>query len=1020
MFKSIPSAAKAKLWEHQREALDFAINHLKTYESPCLVRMPTGTGKTGVIGCLTRLSNDESSLVLTPWANLRQQMVSHIKDHKDSFWEKRGITPSPASIVPMFPSDAKQILERSGKKVIVSTFATLNAIRREHPETYKILSQSISLVVVDEGHYEPAVKWGKSVKGLKRRTVLLTATPYRNDLKLFQITNPKRSTYHFTHRDAVKRKIIRKLRLDLLASDLDLKSLSAAFAEAWKKEKRNKSLASPNPRAIVCCAKDEDITQVVSYLRKAKLTAIGIHEQFEKQDDKDLYKRVVPNPKKEKAEIWVHQNKLTEGLDDHRFCCVALFTRIRNDRKLIQQIGRVLRRNDGDTHDTALLLAPGKFSAEAEWRAYLEFETDLRLLDPKHFRNVVDTLLRAQPKVEYFDGRFRRRFQPSDLPHRPQVIIPPNVLVRSVGEKFSLEEYIKDCTDALNTTDAVILGPEINKPCQQTGTTALWVYASVRNSRFLQDTSLYEIKLETHCIVIADGFVFITDSTGTYPEECIEEHTRRVPAKILSKFLDGAFRPTNVSVSSSIPYDTVIKSADLRGHNLLNIAASLTDRLHICHAASGTSRNHGRRYVGMIRARLRQEVVEEERRSFEPEVFISWAKAVAKILNSSAYGSDLFHRYMPVCDPPSSVVPKIISVDMLRSDIELELSDGKPCYLGTSSSKVNADIAEKRTLYTCKFDLEGKRLKDSSISLRLEYQRKKARFWFTKHCGAAVQATATGENRSTTKSLAEYLNGNQDIVLIGLDDGETVYQGRNFYRIDYSFAESILLDLIVQTTGAPACNSEKGSREQIAALKRKRTKVFPLGSLFRAIAEQNIDLPFKEEVLVCTDIGTECADFVAANFTERKLALIHAKAGTGSLVSASAFHVIVAQAMKNLVYLTRSAGTPKGAGSWTATACWNKTKVSRLVSAKKGLPVGVRLWKKIKSDIINSNDAGLFAILVTTGCCDRTKLCEAAQSSAKRTPESAQLFHLLDGLNAYSRQLGVRLLIYNLPYNNEV
>jgi superfamily II DNA or RNA helicase len=75
MFHSISNAIKSKLWTHQTRALDFAINHLRTLDSPCLIRMPTGTGKTGVIACLTRLSNDSSSLVLTPWAHLRNQIT---------------------------------------------------------------------------------------------------------------------------------------------------------------------------------------------------------------------------------------------------------------------------------------------------------------------------------------------------------------------------------------------------------------------------------------------------------------------------------------------------------------------------------------------------------------------------------------------------------------------------------------------------------------------------------------------------------------------------------------------------------------------------------------------------------------------------------------------------------------------------------------------------------------------------------------------------------------------------------
>jgi superfamily II DNA or RNA helicase len=765
MFQAIPTNDKSKLWKHQRDALDFAVEHLNSLDSPCLIRMPTGTGKTGIIGCLTRMSNQGSTLVLTPWAHLRKQMISDIEK---TFWQDRGITPDAASVVSIFPSNAKDTLTAGGKMVIVATFARLNQLRREHPDIYDKLSATISLVLVDEGHYEPAVEWGKSVKELNRRTILLTATPYRNDLKLFRITDPQRSTNHFTHADAVKSGIIRKLRCEELDSTTDIESLSQAFAKAWKEAKRNNSLASANPRAIICCSEDEDILTAVMHLQKAGLSVIGIHEQFEEEDDESLVK-AVPDPKKEKAEIWVHQNKLTEGLDDHRFSCVALFTRIRNDRKLIQQIGRVLRRNSDDRNDTALLLAPKEFAAESEWNAYLEFETELNLLEPQHFRDVVDKLLGAQPNVEYLDGRFRRRFAPDALQHCPQVIIPPSVLVRSVGEKFSLEKYIEDCTETLSTADAVILGPEINRPCRQSDTTALWVYASVRNSRFLQNTSLYEIKLETHCVVLADGFVFMNDSSGNFPDEYIEDNTGQVPADQLARFLDREFRPTNVSVDSSLPYDTVLKGAELRGHNLLNIAASLTDRLHICRAARGTSRERGRRYVGMSNARLRKEVTEEERRSFEPEVFVSWAQEVAKILRSNVKSSPLFQRYMPVCEPPETPVPKTISLDMLRSDVDLALTDGKECYLARSSSEVNETAKKNRTLYTCTFGIEANEIQKSSISLRLDFQRKKRRYWFNKQSGAAIQVTVAGENRTTTKSLAEFLNGKQDIVLIGLE-----------------------------------------------------------------------------------------------------------------------------------------------------------------------------------------------------------------------------------------------------------
>ncbi len=1014
MFVAIPKVKDNDLWDHQRAALDFAIDHLNTLNSPCLIRMPTGTGKTGVIACLTMISNPGTSLVLTPWAHLRNQMVA---DLKKGFWGKVDIKPKQLEIVSMFPSTAKVILQTKEPQVIVATFATLNDMRLDRPHDYEALAKGVSLVVVDEGHYEPAVEWGKSVKGLKAKTVLLTATPYRNDLKLFRITDSKRSTHHFTHERAVAKGIIRELRFEELNSQTDIPSLVSAFAKAWNAALVAKSLPSQTPRAIICCAGDEDIETAVTHLRKAGLNAIGIHEQFENSPKPEIFLKDVPDdPKSKQADIWVHQHKLTEGLDDHRFCCVALFTRIRNDRKLIQQIGRILRRESSDRKKPALLFAPKEFSAEAEWNAYLEFEPQLKLLEPQHFRDVVNTLLGAQPEVEYFEGRFRRRFQPSDLSTKPQVILPPSVLVRTVGPKFTLAQYIEDCTDTLNTEDAVILGQEINAPCQQSDTFALWVYASVRNSRLLQNSTLYEIKLETHCVVVAEGFVFVADSCGNYPLEFIEENTTSPAVNQLARYIGKDFRPTHVSVDSSIPYDTVLRGADLRGHNLLSIPASLTDRVQICRSARGSSKEAGRRYVGLSNGRVRKELSDEERRNFELKTFVDWAADVGKILKANVDGSALFQRYMPTCTPPANPVPKSICLDLLRQDVTLTLADGRECRMKHSGCDIQASVKDKRTTYTCSFGLDGKGFDNLTTTLRVEYHPAKRRFWFNKEAGASVRVSVENDAESINKSLSEFLNQKQDIVLIGLDDGEIVYQGRNFYKIDYTYAEQVLVDLIVRPQGASTCGTEKGTADQLLVAKNAKATQFPDGTIFRAIANRKIDLPFSDELLICDDLGSECADFVAANFTDGQLALIHAKAGDESTISASAFHDVVAQAMKNLVYLTRNSEVPKGVRSWRRGACWNKTGVSRLYRTKAGLPECTALWSKIKADIVGSSNPALYVVLATTGCCDVQKLKQAIADPKMRTPETAQLMHLLDGLNGYARQLGVRVVIRDLPY----
>ena len=59
--------------------------------------------------------------------------------------------------------------------------------------------KGFDLVVVDEGHYE-LVPRSRSVRELKRPTVLLSATPFRNDYKLFQVKGRFVFNYPFPSR----------------------------------------------------------------------------------------------------------------------------------------------------------------------------------------------------------------------------------------------------------------------------------------------------------------------------------------------------------------------------------------------------------------------------------------------------------------------------------------------------------------------------------------------------------------------------------------------------------------------------------------------------------------------------------------------------------------------------------------------------------------------------------------------------------------------------------------------------
>jgi hypothetical protein len=425
----------------------------------------------------------------------------------------------------------------------------------------------------------------------------------------------------------------------------------------------------------------------------------------------------------------------------------------------------------------------------------------------------------------------------------------------------------------------------------------------------------------------------------------------------------------------------------------------------------------GRRYVGLINGRIRKEPTEEIRRTFDIKTFVEWANDVAQILKRNGSSNPIFDRFMPACAAPPNPVPRTICLDLLQMNLTLMLSDGVECRLKSSCSDVQEVIKNRQTFYHCRFEIEAEDNDDKSIVLGIEYQPLKERFWFNKVEGAPVHVS-TDQSESAERSLADFLNRKQEIILMALQGGEIVYQDRTFYKVEYEYAEKVLLDLIVRPKNAPTCSSEKGNRKQVLALKKSKATSFQAGTIFKAIAEAKIDLPFQDELLICDDLGTECADFIAVNFKGNQMALIHAKKGSGSAVSASDFHDVVSQAMKNLVYLTRNSEIPAGVKTWTVDAKWNRTGIPKLWRKPPAIPFTTVLWNKIKNEIIESSNPELFVVLATTGCCDPAELRNAVTNPGKRTPEVAQLVHLLDGLNGYARQLGVRVLIRDLPYKD--
>jgi len=84
----------------------------------------------------------------------------------------------------------------------------------------------------------------------------------------------------------------------------------------------------------------------------------------------------------------------------------------------------------------------------------------------------------------------------------------------------------------------------------------------------------------------------------------------------------------------------------------------------------------------------------------------------------------------------------------------------------------------------------------------------------------------------------------------------------------------------------------------------------------------------RDDFLVCDDLGTEWADFIGVSTAHHEITFYHCKGGDTD-VGASGLHEVVAQATKNLGYLTATPAELEGRREkWAGS--WNNTQIPRL------------------------------------------------------------------------------------------
>lgn len=741
---------KKGLWLPQRRAVAFAHAYLAAWdagaanEQAALVKMPTGTGKTAVIATLACVSpRVHRTLILTPREGLVNQMKG---DLSYRFWGnafgalydgqtlrenasraeidqlRRGVrTGKIAPSRALEASQYKRIFEDSAhdRQILVGTFNALHRVLGLEPpphhstfgrsapepaaslseipggvEAFRELLRSVDLVIVDEGHYEPAYAWSQSVRALRRPTIVFSATPYRNDYKYFKVDG--NFVFNLPWDEAVEERLIRRVRVEPpLPAKSSAKVASSATQEEQFVETFRPTLAAlpPGKKVIVHAGTFRSLAFLQrAFRQRAGEAAVLIHDVAQKKgneaiglgelstDQRDRLKALrfsrvrdaVNDADANAARIWLHQYKLLEGIDDPSVIEIWLADSFGSARQLIQQVGRATRLPDlKDTQGQVAIIrgsarridtyvgAPTVHEQIKErWSNYLDYEryaaSDVALA----FRaetQLLASVKRAAPAVQYIAREFRGGHLLDEEPTMSAFILPrrANVCVVNGVEDEVPPERLDELVTAF--CEAMLLEERFDIARVPAPPGAEAAYADVRliryllwgNSPYLLRHHIPEWRLGVAVIARAGRYVFLLDTEGI-PIDKPRLGLLTPPSVELRRLfpetdLDAEQRTRIVETGASglDLGERGLRSIRLRRHALEEGYFDLAEASQVPTSITGIAPHDG----GTTRRRLSlgTSSVSDATYSYLPiEKWLAWTRAIANAMSDEAHAP---HRY---------------------------------------------------------------------------------------------------------------------------------------------------------------------------------------------------------------------------------------------------------------------------------------------------------------------------------------------------------------------------------------
>jgi DNA repair protein RadD len=411
MLAGFFDAAEAKiggnpqLREPQKKAYKAAAEHFAQHDTPAIIQLPVGCGKTGVAAILPFGLSHKRTLIIAPNTTIREGLYADLNiSNASCFWKKAGVLDSFTA----GPFTALVDGPKANMDDCVNSHVVVANIQQLASSADRWLSQFpgdfFDLVIIDEGHHVAAESWQKVVRAFPQaRFVSLTATPFRADNKdllgeliyRYPFARAMLNGYikHIVSASAHPAEITFTARDE--TDTYSLEQILELKEEAWFRrgvalsdecnrhiaEKAVEKLqalraATGFPHQIAASAMSIDhADQIRAIFQEMGLQAETIHSNL--PDDRKA--AVLAKLRNNQIDVIVQVAMLGEGFDHPPLSVAAIFRPYRSLSPYIQFVGRVMRTVDlndpNSPNNQGFVVSHIGLNNEEQWDEFRDLDT---------------------------------------------------------------------------------------------------------------------------------------------------------------------------------------------------------------------------------------------------------------------------------------------------------------------------------------------------------------------------------------------------------------------------------------------------------------------------------------------------------------------------------------------------------------------------------------------------------------------------------------------------------------------